>query len=306
MDLLSGIAGARRLLHLPQHREQILQGGDLRRADLLIEVKPNVRPVGGLRGLRGLIRGKKGDLTGTRPEALLPRQIRAALDGALVAGQVLLAGEVRGKVQDKTRLDHIGEIVPVGPDQDEVPQIPVGGPRLVERVPAARGVRRDQVELHVEALLHRAGKPAGLDALVVGLGVKDVHREKFRIAPIPRSCRIAPPAGGKSSDPSCPSSSHVPCLPLSFLVSGPAPAAPHQSAQCFHGAFLPESLPSHTSQISHKSARIFAVPEGSAKSRGKSQIFKIASGNSRQFNCRDESEPASSTATHCLAYNKIL
>ena len=34
--------------------------------------------------------------------------------------------------------------------------------------------------------------------------------------------------------------------------------------------------------------------------------FKIASGNSRQFNCRDESEPASSAATHCLAYNKIL
>ena len=34
--------------------------------------------------------------------------------------------------------------------------------------------------------------------------------------------------------------------------------------------------------------------------------FKIASGNSRQFNCRDESEPASSAATHCLACNKIL
>lgn len=135
VDLLSGIAGARRLLHLLQHREQILQGGDLRRADLLIEIKPKVRPVGGLRGLRGLIRGKKGDLTGHRPEALLPRQIRAALDGALVAGQVLLAGEVRDKVQDKTRLDHVGEIVPADPDQDEVPQVPVGGPRLAERVP---------------------------------------------------------------------------------------------------------------------------------------------------------------------------
>ena len=36
------------------------------------------------------------------------------------------------------------------------------------------------------------------------------------------------------------------------------------------------------------------------------QAFKIASGNSRQFNCRNESEPASSAATHCLACNKIL
>jgi PTS system D-glucosamine-specific IIC component len=33
---------------------------------------------------------------------------------------------------------------------------------------------------------------------------------------------------------------------------------------------------------------------------GVNTIFKIASGNSRQFNCRDESESTSSTATHCF------